>query len=375
MSRSTLVILALLLIALGGYWLNKRFLTPVDDMPPVETVAAAVGNIEQTVTCLGEVQPARFTDIKSEVSARVLQVNVKSGVSVQKGDVLVELDRSELESQRKESQHMIEASRLRMERVKLDRDSKIELGEKGYVHQREVKEAQIEYDLALNSLSIEEAKQELLDRKLEKTTILAPHDGVVLQCRVLEGMVITGATSFSEGTVLMQVAELDVLEVETRVNEVDIPHIREGMEVNLTFESIPDLLLPARIDFVSPSADKPRSSPGQNQGGGGQGQQASEFPITVSFSSADPRVRPGMTAKVLVTLARVEGVVTTSLPAVFAEDGLHVVYVKNGEGFERREVAVGINDEMTVEILSGLQAGEMVATSRPRPAEGIPAAS
>src|ERR1700744_392152 len=77
-------------------------------------------DVEKVVHARGEIKAPLTTEVKSEVNGMVVKVYVSAGDSVKKGDVLVELDKSELESQLNEAEHQIQASRLKMEQTKLD---------------------------------------------------------------------------------------------------------------------------------------------------------------------------------------------------------------------------------------------------------------
>ncbi|MEZ5302975.1 MAG: HlyD family efflux transporter periplasmic adaptor subunit [Verrucomicrobiales bacterium] len=164
----------------------------------------------------------------------------------------------------------------------------------------------------------------------------------------------------------MEVAQLNRLLVDTDVSEVDVAKLHAGMEVTLEFDSLPDLAVPGKITYVSPSAELENPKNQQST--------AKVFPITVAFATEDPRVRPGMTAKVRVTISTAQQVLAARLPSLFLEDGKSVVYVKAGAEFARKEVEVGISDTDVVEIKSGLAEGDQLATRKPF-GEDTPASS
>lgn len=358
-ARIIFTLIALLLLGGGGYFLGKTFITSGKaDLEPIATIEVVTQDIAQSVTVVGEVEPSLFTDLKSEVSGRIERVHVVPGDRVKKDKILVELDKSELETQIEEAALDIEASRLALEKTKLDYDSKKDLSGKGFVSEREFQEADIDHSLAQNQLDIKKSRFQLLQDKLEKTTIRAPHDGVVLGDELTEGMVITGASSVSSGDVLMQIAQLSELIVETEVSEVDVGHVHRDMNVSLSFDSLPEVELAGEIVFISPSA-RPKANLSSSSG------NARVFPITVAFTTENVRVRPGMTAQVHIVLATVEDVLAAELPSLFVEDGESVVYVQDGEAFARRVVDIGINDHSFVEIKSGIKKGDRLATSRP----------
>ena len=180
---------------------------------------------------------------------------------------------------------------------------------------------------------------------------VAVHDGVVTLLDVVDGQVISGATSVSNGTDLLTIAQLNELYMEANINEVDVEKLYVGQTAWLRFDAIPDFRVEGTISVIAPSARKDGN--------------VRIFPVEVVFEVADNRVRPGISATVEVPIESAEGVVSVLLSAVFNQEGKSYVYVKNATGWERRPVTVGINNLQHVEIRSGLDAGEVVALSRP----------
>lgn len=372
-ARLFAILFALALLGGGGWAIFHYFIASNEtEETPIFTLPVEKRDIQQTVRCIGQVEPALFTDLKAEVSGRIVKIHILEGDHVEKQQLLIELDRKELETQIIEQNHKIESARLRSEKAKLDFESKKALREKEFVSEREFADSEIDYKLAENELAIQQSQLQLLQEKLEKTKVLAPHDGIVLDHKLTEGTVVTGVSSFNEGSVLMRVAQLSRLEVETEISEVDVDKIQRGMAVTLTFDSLPDVEVTGNITFISPSA-RPKGE--TSSGGSGRSTanaaatgKARVFPITVSFPAENLRVRPGMTAQVKIVVEEVKDVVAVGLPGVFVEEGQSVVYVKNGgETFERREVEIGISDNQVVEIKSGLEVGDELATVKPKP--------
>jgi hypothetical protein len=174
---------------------------------------------------------------------------------------------------------------------------------------------------------------------------------MVLQHTLREGQVIVGANSFSQGTVLMPVADVSRLLVETNVNEIDSPRILAGMPATISFDTIRDQTFPGTIETVAPSAtvvDNLRV-----------------FPVRIRFDGEPPSVKPGISANVALTIEKVEGIPAVPLAAVFADGTRHFVFRKEDDRFVDTTVAIGVNDIDWVQIRSGLEVGDEIALSRP----------
>lgn len=317
----------------------------------IRTDTAAIRDLESVVPATGEVLPLLNSIVKSEISGRITQILVDEGDSVERGDVLLALDRTSLETRVREAERSLEADELRLEKSKRNYDRLKELYEKEFVGEKEFLDAQTDFNLAELNLEIAQARLEDAQDDLSKTTIVAPHEGMITLLNVVEGEVISGATSVSNGTDLGTIAQLNELFMEANINEVDVEKLFLNQAAFLRFDAIPDFEVEGRIDVIAPSARRDGN--------------IRVFPIEVIFEVSDSRVRPGISATLEIPIESAEQVVSVLISSVFNEDDAKYVFVQKGESWERREVEIGINDLQHVEIKSGLSDGEVVALSRP----------
>ena len=188
---------------------------------------------------------------------------------------------------------------------------------------------------------------------MSKTVIRAPHEGILTLIEVVEGEVISGATSVSNGTELITVAQLRELYMEANINEVDVERLHLGQPARLTFDAIPDFELIGEIGEIALSARRDGD--------------VRIFPIEVVFAAENTQVRPGISATVDIPIAAAAQAISVLLSAVFYDDegGGTYVYVEDGSSWQKRFVTVGINNLQYVEIQEGLEVGDVVALSRP----------
>ena len=317
----------------------------------IRTDTAERRDLKSVVPATGEVLPLLSSSVKSEISGRITNIMLEEGDSVVRDQELLELDRTSLETRLREAQRSLEAENLRLEKSERNFKRLQELFAKKFVGEQEYLDAQTELKLAQLNIEISQARLEDAAEDLSKTTILAPHDGVVTLMGVLEGQVISGASSVSNGTELLTIAQLNELYMEANINEVDVEKLYIGQPAFLRFDAIPDFEVEGKISVIAPSARKDGN--------------VRVFPIEVVFEVADNRVRPGISATVEVPIETADNVISVLLSAVFNDAQGSVVYVKKGSAWERREVTTGINNLQHVEIRSGLNEGESVALSRP----------
>lgn len=326
------------------------------DVSPGETSAIRTAKVEphdisDAIDITGEVVPVTLWEIKSEISGRVIKVNAQPGDLVTNGQVLVELDRTKLESDRQEAERLVEAADISARHAIKDLRRLEALYESKVVTEKDLLDGQVARDLALNQRDVQRARLESVRQLLIRAVIKAPHAGMVLQHTLREGQVIVGANSFSQGTVLMPVADVSRLLIETDVNEIDSPRIHAGMPASITFDTIRDQTFPGTIETVAPSAtlkDKIRV-----------------FRVRIRFDGAPPPVKPGISANIALTIEKVVGVPSVPLAAVFADGSRHYVFRKEGDRFVDTTVGIGVNDIKWVQIRSGLELGDEIALSRP----------
>jgi len=354
-----LIVLGLLgwgIKALSGLGANQK-------EQPIQTTKAERRDIAETITASGEIVPAQRAEVKSEVSGRIAKLLVKDGEAVAQNQLLLELDRSELLSQKEELSRAIESAELRAEKAQRDFKRIQGLFQQEFASEKDFQDADTELKLSRNDLEIQRQRLQPLDEKLANTTIRAPQAGVVLNCDLHEGEVIVGAGSMAQSTVIMEVADLSRLLVKTDINEVDVVRLTNGLGVSVTFDSVPGVTVPGVVSSISPAAevkDKTRGGP-------------RTFPVEVTCDAVDSRIKPGISANVSVPLSRATGVVAVVVSAVFSESTNKVAFLKTGKAFEKTPVTIGINDAQYVEVRTGLKEGDEVALVRPpgfeKPAE------
>ena len=357
-----IIILGALLVIGAGITALVRFVPEAKNgsEPIIRTDQAKMRDLESVVSATGEVLPLLSSIVKSEISGRITVIHIEEGSLVQRGDALLELDRTSLEAKVKESERSLQAERLRLEKSERNFKRLAELYANEFVGEKEYLDAQTDFELAELNLEIAKARLEDVEEDLAKTSILAPHDGIITMLDVVEGEVISGATSVSNGSPLMTIAQMTELFMEANVNEVDVDRLYVGKPARLSFDALPGVLIEGTIDRIAVSARKDGN--------------IRVFPIEIVFEVSDNRVRSGISATVDIPVDAVDGVVTALLSTVFFEGDKRFVYLKQSEGWEKREVEVGINDMQYVEIKSGVSAGDPLAMSRPaefRDKEGV----
>jgi len=355
----------------------------------INTARSMMDSIEVTVTATGELQPVYKVDVGTQVSGIVERIYVDFNSVVKKGQLLAELDRSNLNEQLTQAKTSVSnaQSNLTLAQQQFDRVKAL------YDNKAATQEA---YESAVNSLNL--AKNQLktaqsdLSRaqtNLSYATIYSPIDGVIMDKAVEEGQTV--ASSFSTPTLFTIANDLTQMQVEAKVDEADIGEVKAGQPVTFTVDAFPD-------DVFSGTVKEVRINPTVT---------ANVVTYTVIINAPNPenKLFPGMTASVTITTKKESGVCipmtalySTIDPTTMKQfekkgysfqslyknheelaQGLKditkkTIWVKKGEkSYEQRSVGVGLNNGVKTLITDGLRDGEEVVTSVSEAMEGMPA--
>jgi HlyD family secretion protein len=209
---------------------------------------------------------------------------------------------------------------------------------------------------------------ELLKKQVNRCTIRAPHDGVLYYYKepnprgqvtlIDEGMSVRQRQS------LFYLPDLSEMETQVAVNESVVDRIVPGQRVSITFEALPKLSLTGRVTSVGqiPTRVTVRNSDDVMQP---MDTGIRFFTTIVKLDKVNDQLRPGMTTMVDFTLSQRKNVLAIPHQAVKTDRGKKICFVAHDEALERRVVKIGQDTAEMVEVLDGLQEGEMVALDPP----------
>jgi hypothetical protein len=159
------------------------------------------------------------------------------------------------------------------------------------------------------------------------------------------------------GMMFMQIVDPSSMIVNAAVNQVDVDTLRLGQKARIKFDAYPDLHVPAHIAAIG----------AMTRPGGQRASFVKDIPIILKIDGIDPRIIPDLSVSVDVIIEAEQQATLAPLAAVFhdASDAAPHVYVKKENGWERREVELGIANNVQISIRSGLKPGELVAEDLP----------
>jgi RND family efflux transporter MFP subunit len=315
--RALAVAAGLAVLASGLWWWQRLG-------PGVAAVAVTRGTAVEIVYATGAVEPVRWAKVTSLVRNRILDVCYCEGKTVVKGDVLARLDDREPRAQLEELRAREEFAKREMERVTqlLGRGvATIQTHEKMGMDLRQVQ--------ALISVQME---------KLAYYTITAPMDGLVLRRDGEVGEIA------EPGQVLFRVGVPKPLQIVAEVNEVDIPRVAVGQTVLLRTDAFASQRLDGRVREITPMGDTITKT----------------YRIRIGLPDDTPLIA-GMSVEANVITREKANVLL--VPADAVQDAS--VFVIDGNRLRRRRIVIGIRGTRSLEVLSGVQEGEKLASPAP----------
>lgn len=384
----------------------------------VETANAELRTITQLVSASGKIQPEVEVILRPEVSGEIIELPVKEGDYVRKGDLLVRIKPDIYQARINEINASLLTQKARVEQARaslIEAESRFQqqstLYEKELVSQAEYIQAKSNYDAeqanfnaAKYQLQSVEAQLDQAKEELKKTIIRSPRDGTISKLAVEEGERVLGQTQMT-GTELMRIADMDHMEVQVQVNENDIVTVSPGDTTDIEADAYPERLFKGVVTEIANSAEI--TGEGTNEqvtnyevkiriitphnldmSGGELQMMASAENPEAEFS---PNFKPGMSATVDIRTETAVNVVSIPIQAVtvrdFAkdktaspdslegennedengdaamgpnEDLRKVVFVVEDGTAVRKQVETGISDNTHIQILSGVSSGEEV---------------
>lgn len=371
---------------------RKRVMVQADDV--------ARRDLTATVTAAGEIKPKRFVDVGANVSGRIVRLEVKEGDRVRTGQVLARIDSARVEAVLEQSQAAVQAARSELRRSEADLEvARLSWERSKSMHaQKLIADQEFERadaDLKKTLAAVQGQKDRIAQLvaglsqnrdDLEKTTVVAPMDGVVTSLKKEEGEVVIGAQSF-QPTVILTVGDLSVMEVEVLVDETDIDSLAMGQEAEVRVDAMDGVKIKGHVTEIGSSA-LPRG--GTSAAATSSSNQAKDFKITVTLDDPPTGLRPGLNATADIITGRKTQVVAVPIQAVVvrevAPDGkvvereepkpgeaAEVQAAPRAKGEEKdgvfvvsdgkavfRPVKTGLMGETDIEIVDGLKPGEKI---------------
>ena len=349
-----------------------------------------------SVTASGNVTPHTKVDLSSDITGKIVRLDVKEGQIVSKGQFLLQIDPQEAEANVQRAEAALSAAKAAAAQAK----ASLLQAQKSYERSLEIKKAnpQLISDEQLEQLrttadvdqAVLESQTHLVDQNvaqlaqvrsaLSKTTIYAPMAGRVTRLNVEGGETAIMGTLNKDAATLLTISDMAVLETKVKVDETDVARIRIGDSALVQIDAFPDTTFIGRVTKISNSSVKSATATQSS------GDQAVDYEVTIQLLNVPPETRPDFSATAKIVTDSRRNVLSIPIIALTVREnetlqsgdtaiglgkpkpkkevgkkdveGVFVVAGDNKVTF--RPVKRGITGEKHFEVLSGLKEGEKI---------------
>lgn len=376
----------IILFSLIGFVIVAIVLIVILGSKKVPIISVQVEKVErrtitQSVTATGKIYPEVQVTITPEVSGEVIYLAVRDGQKVKKNDILLKIKPDFYVARRDQMAAGVVSSGATLRRVQSEYNRAKELYEKKLISEAELEQARTSFEVAKAQFEQAQAALNQANEDLNKTVIYSPMDGTVTQLKVELGERVLGTSQF-QGTAVMTIADLSRMECRVDVGENDIVLISLGDTARIEIDAFPNRKFTGVVYEIANTA--------KTKGLGTQ-EEVTNFEVKVRILDKDVLLRPGMSVTATIETETKERVLSVPIQSITtrtpkdthdklteeesddvqnltlekrkqkdASQVKEVVFLYNEGTAKMVEVKRGISDNSYVEIIEGVNEGDVV---------------
>ena len=359
LSKVWLVVAVVIIVAIVAWALSG---SKKEEQISFETAAVAPANIMNSITATGTIEPVTSVTVGTQVSGIVSKLYVDYNSVVKKGQVIAELDKTNLMSQLNSAKTQLATAQSQLNYQTTNFNRYKTLYQKGLVAADDFDSAKLSYTQAKEQVAAAKEEVQRAQTNLGYATITSPIDGIVLSKSVEEGQTV--AASFSTPELFTIAQDLTNMQVVADVDEADIGDVKEGERVSFTVDAYPDDTFEGTVKQVRQEATTTNN--------------VVTYEVVISAPNADLKLKPGLTANVTIYTAERKGVLSVQSKALRftpqketvgkmkivdqTGNAKNKVWTIEGNSIVAHNVNIGMTDGTNTQILNGISAGTKVVT-------------
>ena len=348
MKHTRIIVMALLVTALAG--------CKEEQSVSFETARVERGSIQNSITATGTIEPVTSVTVGTQVSGIVSHLYVDYNSVVKKGQVIAELDKTNLTSELRTAQANLSSAQSTLNYEQANYNRYKTLFDKGLVSADEYESARLSYLKAKESVTTSNQSVQRAQTNLGYATITSPIDGVVLSKSVEEGQTV--AASFNTPELFTIAQDLTDMRVIADIDEADIGGVKEGQRVTFTVDAFPEDSFEGSVTQVRQQATTESN--------------VVTYEVVISAPNNDLKLKPGLTANVTIYTLEKNNVLTLPAKALrfmpneaLLSEGQKIedveaplkVWTQEGNTFKAHAVQTGTTNGIITEIVSGIGEG------------------
>ena len=316
-------------------------------------------DITTSITATGTIEPVTEVEVGTQVSGIIDRIYVDYNSEVHKGDIIAELDKTNLLSSLASAQSNLTNAQASLNYYQTNYQRYKTLYEKGLVSADDYEQALLSYEQAQVQVAVQKESVQTAQTNLGYATITAPIDGIVLSKEVEEGQTV--ASSMTTPTLFIIAQDLTDMRVIADIDEADIGGVAEGQRVTFTVDAFPDDTFEGTVTQVRQEATEESN--------------VITYEVVISAPNDDLKLKPGLTANVTIYTTELRDVLAVATKALrftptegMLAEGETIenctadakLWKQEGTVFKAYAVKTGITNGTLTQILSGVQAGDRV---------------
>lgn len=359
MNRKKITVIAVAAVAVtAAAW---TFIGRGKDIASVTYKTAKVekATMENSITATGTIEPVTSVEVGTQVSGIIDKIYVDYNSVVKRGQVIAELDKTNLVSQLNTANSNLQSAKSDLDYQALNYKRIKALHDKGLVSDNEYDTASLQYRQAKATYATRQEAVATAKTNLGYATITSPIDGVILSRAVEEGQTV--ASSFSTPTLFTIAQDLTNMRVIAKVDEADIGGVLEGQDATFTVDAYPGDTFKGKVTQVRQEATTENN--------------VVTYEVVISAPNADLKLKPGLTANVVIFTLSQHGIVSVPSKALrFTPQKQNLqkgekiadcsakqkLWTKDGNTFTAHAVTTGMTDGKRTQITGGLKEGTEV---------------
>ena len=326
-----------------------------------DTAKVQKTNIQTSITATGTIEPVTSVTVGTQVSGIVSHLYVDYNSVVKKGQVIAELDRTNLMSELNTAKANLSSAQSSLNYQLSNYNRYKELHDKGLVSADEFESARLQYLQAKEQVNTSKESLQRAQTNLGYATITSPIDGIILSKSVEEGQTV--AASFNTPELFVIAQDLTNMRVIADIDEADIGGVKEGQRVSFTVDAFPDDHFEGQVTQVRQQATTESN--------------VVTYEVVISAPNNDLKLKPGLTANVTIYTLEKNDVMAVPAKALRFQpneaflqkgetiedcEGDHKLWTKEGSVFKAHKVEIGTTNGMMTEITGGIKEGTEVLT-------------
>ena len=359
LSKLWLVVAVVIIVAIVAWALSGG---KKEEQITFDTAAVAPANIMNSITATGTIEPVTSVTVGTQVSGIVSKLYVDYNSVVKKGQVIAELDKTNLMSQLNSAKTQLATAQSQLNYQTTNYNRYKTLYQKGLVAADDFDNAKLSYTQAKEQVASAKEEVQRAQTNLGYATITSPIDGIVLSKSVEEGQTV--AASFSTPELFTIAQDLTNMQVVANVDEADIGDVKEGERVSFTVDAYPDDTFEGTVKQVRQEATTTNN--------------VVTYEVVISAPNADLKLKPGLTANVTIYTAERKGVLSVPSKALRftpqketvgkmkivdqTGNAKNKIWTIEGNSIVAHKVNIGMTDGTNTQILNGISAGVKVVT-------------